>query len=38
MKPIHVFYKELPADEDGIFTVDITKENEVKNVKFKKSL
>ena len=38
MKPIHVFYKELPVDEDDIFTVDITKENEVKNVKFKKSL
>ena len=38
MEPIHIFYKELPADENNIFTADITEKNEVKNVKFKKSL
>ena len=38
MEPIHIFYKELPADENNIFTADITEKNEVENVKFKKSL
>ena len=38
MEPIHIFYKELPADENYIFTADITEKNEVENVKFKKSL
>ena len=38
MEPIHIFYKELPADENNSFTADITEKNEVENVKFKKSL
>ena len=38
MEPIHIFYKELPADENNISTADITEKNEVENVKFKKSL
>ena len=37
MVPIHIFYKELPADENSIFTADIAEKNEVENVKFKKS-
>ena len=38
MEPIHIFYKELPVDENNIFTANITAKNEVENVKFKKSL
>ena len=37
MEPIHVFYKDLPLEENDIFTADITEKNEVENVKFKKS-
>ena len=37
MQPIHIFYKELPADENNIFTADIAEKNEVENIKFKKS-
>ena len=36
MEPIHTFYKELPVDEDNIFTVNIAGKNEVENGKFKK--
>ena len=35
MEPIHIFYKELPADENNIFTADIAEKNEVENIKFK---
>ena len=38
MEPIHIFYKELPVDENNIFIVDITEKNEEENVRFKKSL
>ena len=38
MEPIHIFYKELPVDENNIFTANITAKNEFENVKFKKSL
>ena len=38
MEPIHIFYKQLPMDEDSIFAADITEKNQVENVKFKKSL
>ena len=38
MEPIHIFYKELPVDENNIFIVDITEKNEVENFRFKKSL
>ena len=33
----HVFYKEIPLDEDNIFSPNITKNNEVEQIKFKKS-
>ena len=36
MEPIHIFYKELPVNEENIFIADITEKNEVENVKFKK--
>ena len=38
MEPIHIFYKELPADENNIFNANITEKNEVENARFKKSL
>ena len=34
---MHIFYKELSADESNIFTVDIEEKNKVENVKFKES-
>ena len=37
MEPIHIFYKELPVDENNIFTANIAEENEVEEVRFKKS-
>ena len=36
MEPVHIFYKELPADKNNIFTADIAEKNEVKNATFKK--
>ena len=37
MEPVHIFYKELPADENNNFTADIAEKNEIENVVFKKS-
>ena len=37
MEPIHIFYKELFADENNIFTADIAEKNEVEKVKLKTS-
>ena len=37
MEPVHIFYKEFPADENNFFIADITEKNEVEYVKFKKS-
>ena len=37
MERVHVFYKELPTDENNIFTADIAEKIEVENVKFEKS-
>ena len=37
MEPIHIFYKELPIDENNIFTANLAEENEVEEVRFKKS-
>ena len=37
MEPIHIFYKQLPVNEDNIFMAVITEKNEVENVKFKKN-
>ena len=36
MKLIHIFYNELPIDEN-IFTANLTEKNEVEEVRFKKS-
>ena len=35
MESIHIFYKELPVDENNIFNENITIKNKVENVKFK---
>ena len=32
MDPAHIFYKELKIDQDNIFTANISKENEIKNI------
>ena len=37
MEPIHIFYKELPVDENDIFTANIVDENEIEEVRFKQS-
>ena len=37
MKLIHIFYKELPVDENNIFTANITEKNEVEKKRFRKS-
>ena len=37
MEPIHIFYNELEIDGNNVFTVDISQENEVENVLFKKN-
>lgn len=36
MEPV-CFYKELLADENNVFTANISEKNEVENVKFRKS-
>ena len=38
MKPTHIFYKELIADKENIFTANISQNNEVEIVKFSKFL
>ena len=37
MEPVHIFYKDLPVDENNIFIANLTEKNEVEEVKFKKS-
>ena len=37
MEPIHIFYKELPVDENNIFTTNLAEKNEVEEVRLKKS-
>ena len=37
MEPIHIFYKELPIDQNNIFTANLAEKNEVEEVSFKKS-
>ena len=37
MEPTHIFYKELLADDDNIFTANISEKNEKENVKSRKS-
>ena len=38
MEPVRVFYKELPLDENNIFSVNLAENNEVEEIKFKKSI
>ena len=33
----YVFYKEIPLDEDNVFSANLTENNGVEQVKFKKS-
>ena len=33
----HVFYKELPIDKDNIFSANLTENNEIEQIKLKKS-
>ena len=35
MEPIHIFYRELPLDENNIFTANLAEKNELEEVKFK---
>ena len=35
MEPIHIFYRELPLDENNIFTTNLAEKNELEEVKFK---
>ena len=37
MEPAHVFYKELPLDENNISSENLAENNEVEEIKFKKS-
>ena len=37
MEPVHIFYKDLPVDENTIFVANLTEKNEVEKIKFKKS-
>ena len=34
MELVHIFYKELVADEENVFNLNISEKNEVENVKF----
>ena len=38
MEPMHIFYKELPVDENNTFTADITKKKKKKKKKKKMRL
>ena len=38
MERTHIFYKELPVDENNIFTANIAEKNEVEKIKFRKSI
>ena len=37
MEPIYIFYRELPLNENKIFTASLTEKNEIEEVRFKKS-
>ena len=34
MEPTYIFYKEIPTDQENIFSLNISEKNEVENVKF----
>ena len=37
LEPAHVSYNELPLDENTIFSISLTENNEIEEIKFKKS-
>lgn len=37
MEPTYILYKELPINENNIFTANLAEQNEVELVQFKKS-
>ena len=37
MELAHIFYKELPIDDDNIFTANLSEKNKVQGILFKKS-
>ena len=37
METVHIFYKDLPVDDNNIFVTNLTEKNEVEEIKFKKS-
>ena len=38
MEPIHIFYSQPKIDGNNVFTANISQENEVENVIFKKNI
>ena len=36
MAPVHIFYKELPIDDDNIFTTNLSEKFEVQGILYKK--
>ena len=36
MGPAHIFHNELPLDENNIFSANLTENNELEEIKFKK--
>ena len=38
MEPIHIFYSQPEIDGNNVFTANISQENEVENVIFKKKI
>ena len=37
MEPAHVFYNELPSDENNIFSANLAENSEIEEIQFKKS-
>ena len=37
MEPNQIFYKQLPIDENNVFTANVSKKNEVQNILFRES-
>ena len=37
MAPVHIFYKELPVDNDNIFTTNVSEKFEVQGILHKKN-
>ena len=37
METAYIFYKKIPIDKNSVFTANIAEENEVEDVRFKKS-